>query len=185
MCTQAESIWLHMHIIEDIVANCLQVFKGSVNYAWTTVPTYPRYAQTMLYSVTEPVSLFSYRSWHALHCSGVIGFMLCSTEGPAVDFQHPVFNIEDEHSMKSKGPLKFYNSEVCIFTDLPSSYSLCMRIHVAVCWSHFCFSDPHSIILFALFCEEGHWIKGQLDAKGLHQVWSVGPSTLGTTQNLL
>lgn len=43
MCTQAESIWLHMHIIEDIVANCRQIFKGSVNYAWTTVPTYPRH----------------------------------------------------------------------------------------------------------------------------------------------
>ncbi|CAN6213811.1 unnamed protein product [Urochloa humidicola] len=86
VCTQAESIWLHMHIIEDIVANCRQVFKGSVNYAWTTVPTYP---------------------------SGVIGFMLCSTEGPTVDFQHPVINIEeDEHSTKSKGPLKFYNSEI-------------------------------------------------------------------------
>lgn len=40
--TQAESIWLHMHIIEEIVANCRQIFKGSVNYAWTTVPTYPR-----------------------------------------------------------------------------------------------------------------------------------------------
>lgn len=44
MCTQAESIWLHMHIIEDIVANCRHIFKGSVNYAWTTVPTYPRCA---------------------------------------------------------------------------------------------------------------------------------------------
>lgn len=43
VCTQAESIWLHMHIIEDIVSNCRQIFKGSVNYAWTTVPTYPRY----------------------------------------------------------------------------------------------------------------------------------------------
>jgi spermidine synthase len=44
--------------------------------------------------------------------------MLCSTEGPAVDFQHPVFNIEeDEHPMKSKGPLKFYNSEVRVFAD--------------------------------------------------------------------
>ncbi|KAK6922167.1 hypothetical protein RJ641_012674 [Dillenia turbinata] len=36
--TQAESIWLHMHIIQDIVANCRQIFKGSVNYAWTTGP---------------------------------------------------------------------------------------------------------------------------------------------------
>ncbi|KAF3945471.1 hypothetical protein ACB098_03G150800 [Castanea mollissima] len=86
VCTQAESIWLHMHIIEDIVKNCRQIFKGSVNYAWTTVPTYP---------------------------SGVIGFMLCSTEGPPVDFKHPVNPIDanDSHS-KSKGPLKFYNSEI-------------------------------------------------------------------------
>ncbi|KAG6398800.1 hypothetical protein SASPL_140270 [Salvia splendens] len=44
VCTQAESIWLHMHIIEGIVANCSQVFKGSINYAWTTVPTYPRHS---------------------------------------------------------------------------------------------------------------------------------------------
>lgn len=41
--------------------------------------------------------------------------MLCSTEGPAVDFQHPVYQIdEDEASNKSKGPLKFYNSQVLI-----------------------------------------------------------------------
>ncbi|KAF5945346.1 hypothetical protein HYC85_015574 [Camellia sinensis] len=86
VCTQAESIWLHMHIIEDIVANCRQIFKGSVNYAWTTVPTYP---------------------------SGVIGFMLCSTEGPPVDFKHPVNPIDaDDSHCKSKGPLKFYNSEI-------------------------------------------------------------------------
>ncbi|XVE85046.1 hypothetical protein DITRI_Ditri17bG0061000 [Diplodiscus trichospermus] len=86
VCTQAESIWLHMHIIEDIVANCHQIFKGSVNYAWTTVPTYP---------------------------SGVIGFMLCSTEGPPVDFKHPVNPIDtDDSCCKSKRPLKFYNSEI-------------------------------------------------------------------------
>jgi spermidine synthase len=86
VCTQAESIWLHMHIIEDIVSSCRQVFKGSVNYAWTTVPTYP---------------------------SGVIGFMLCSTEGPAVDFKNPVNSIdENENCSVSKGPLKFYNSEI-------------------------------------------------------------------------
>jgi spermidine synthase len=55
VCTQAESIWLHMHIIEDIVANCRQVFKGSVNYAWTTVPTYPRYALLILTELVFPV----------------------------------------------------------------------------------------------------------------------------------
>ncbi|KAK4762353.1 hypothetical protein SAY86_008121 [Trapa natans] len=86
VCTQAESIWLHMHIIEDIVANCRQVFKGSVNYAWTTVPTYP---------------------------SGVIGFMLCSTEGPPVDFKHPINLIDsDENLNKSDRPLRYYNREI-------------------------------------------------------------------------
>ncbi|XP_043726136.1 spermidine synthase 1-like [Telopea speciosissima] len=84
VCTQAESIWLHMHIIEDIVSNCRQIFKGSVNYAWTTVPTYP---------------------------SGVIGFMLCSTEGLPVDFKHPV-NPLNAYESNSIGPLKFYNSEI-------------------------------------------------------------------------
>ncbi|KAK1316026.1 hypothetical protein QJS10_CPA05g01450 [Acorus calamus] len=80
VCTQAESIWLHMHIIEEIVSVCRQIFKGSVNYAWTTVPTYP---------------------------SGVIGFVLCSTEGPPVDFKHPVKSIND-----NERPLKFYNAEI-------------------------------------------------------------------------
>ncbi|KAH0662144.1 hypothetical protein KY284_027075 [Solanum tuberosum] len=86
VCTQAESIWLHMHLIKKIIANCRQVFKGSVNYAWTTVPTYP---------------------------TGVIGYMLCSTEGPEVNFKNPVNSI-DKH-VKSKGPLKFYNSDVITY----------------------------------------------------------------------
>ncbi|XP_073020244.1 spermidine synthase 1-like [Primulina eburnea] len=86
VCTQAESIWLHMHIIEDIVANCRQIFEGSVNYAWTTVPTYP---------------------------SGVMGFMLCATEGPSVDFKKPINPIDADIShVKTYGPLKFYNSEI-------------------------------------------------------------------------
>lgn len=90
-CTQTESLWLHMHIVQDIVSACRQSFKGSVNYAWTTVPTYP---------------------------SGVIGFILCSTEGPKVDFRQPVNPIEKQegacrisHGHRSH-PLKFYNSEV-------------------------------------------------------------------------
>nr|BAC55523.1 spermidine synthase [Petunia x hybrida] len=84
--TQAESIWLHMDIIENIVTNCRQIFKGSVNYAWTTVPTYP---------------------------SGMIGFMLCSTEGLEVDFKNPVNLIEnDEIHSKTLPPLKFYNFEI-------------------------------------------------------------------------
>ncbi|KAF8390384.1 hypothetical protein HHK36_024910 [Tetracentron sinense] len=119
VCTQAESIWLHMDIIEEIVANCHQIFKGSVNYAWTTVPTYPRQTPFLF----NPSHIFS---WHMLllsynyacangqsQFSGVIGFMLCSTEGPPVDFKHPVNRIDaDKSHSKAKGPLKFYNSEI-------------------------------------------------------------------------
>ncbi|KAJ7553805.1 hypothetical protein O6H91_06G113800 [Diphasiastrum complanatum] len=94
VCTQAESPWLHMHIIKDIVAACRQTFKGSVNYAWTSVPTYP---------------------------SGVIGFMLCSTEGPVVNFRQPINPIENidttsnsngEGGVQVQNPLKYYNSEM-------------------------------------------------------------------------
>ena len=35
--------------------------------------------------------------------SGVIGFMLCSTEGPAVDFKHPA-NPIDANDADSKDP---------------------------------------------------------------------------------
>ncbi|CAN8235795.1 unnamed protein product [Cochlearia groenlandica] len=86
VCTQAESVWLHMDIIEGIFSFCREIFKGSVNYAWSSVPTYP---------------------------SGVIGFMLCSKEGPKVDFKKPVKTIDDQKiSIKSKQPLKYYNSEI-------------------------------------------------------------------------
>jgi spermidine synthase len=84
--SQAESLWLHMHVIQDIVSACRQTFKGSVHYAWTSVPTYP---------------------------SGAIGFVISSTEGPAVDFRNPVNPIEEqEAATKLRGPLKYYNSEV-------------------------------------------------------------------------
>lgn len=54
MCTQAESIWLHMPIIKDITTACAHTFKGSINYAWTSVPTYPRYLLTFH---TIPISM--------------------------------------------------------------------------------------------------------------------------------
>ena len=48
-----------------------------------------------------------------LACSGVIGFVLCSTEGPPVEFLNPVNPIEKlEGATKHKRELKYYNSEV-------------------------------------------------------------------------
>lgn len=89
-CTQAESIWLHLPIIKEVININSTIFKGSINYAWTSVPTYP---------------------------SGVIGFMLCSTAGPPVNFSKPINPIEafvssDESRKLIKGPLKYYNSEI-------------------------------------------------------------------------
>ncbi|KAL3574818.1 hypothetical protein D5086_022919 [Populus alba] len=86
LCNMAESMWLHTHLIEDMISICRETFKGSVHYAWASVPTYP---------------------------SGVIGFVLCSTEGPPVEFLNPVNPIEKlEGATKHKRELKYYNSEV-------------------------------------------------------------------------
>ncbi|XP_027905159.1 spermidine synthase 2-like [Vigna unguiculata] len=85
LCIQAESIWFQSLDIEELLTKSHQTFKGSSNYAWTTVPAYP---------------------------SGVIGFLLCSTEGPYVDFRNPINPIDPENHGISNQPLKFYNSEV-------------------------------------------------------------------------
>ena len=55
VCTQAESLWLHLDLIKELHSVCSNVFKdkdgnGDVRYAYTTIPTYP---------------------------SGQIGFMMC------------------------------------------------------------------------------------------------------------
>lgn len=86
LCNMAESMWLHTHLIQDMISVCYEIFKGSVHYAWASVPTYP---------------------------SGVIGFLVCSKEGPPVDFLNPVNPIEKlEGADKYKRELRFYNSEI-------------------------------------------------------------------------
>ncbi|KAJ1439042.1 Spermidine/spermine synthase [Sesbania bispinosa] len=40
----ADSLWHKNFVIADTIANCKKIFKGSVNYAWTTVPTYARHS---------------------------------------------------------------------------------------------------------------------------------------------
>ncbi|QCE15611.1 spermine synthase [Vigna unguiculata] len=86
LCNMAESMWLHTHLIQDMISICRETFKGSVHYAWASVPTYP---------------------------SGVIGFLLCATEGPPVDFVNPINPIEKlEGANEHKRELRFYNSEM-------------------------------------------------------------------------
>ncbi|XP_048329442.1 spermidine synthase 1 isoform X1 [Ziziphus jujuba] len=86
LCIQAESIWFQSLNIEQLLSKYHQIFKGSVRYAWTIVPAYP---------------------------SGVIGFLLCSKEGPSVEFKYPINPIDpNETHGVAKTPLKFYNSEM-------------------------------------------------------------------------
>jgi len=48
LCIQAESIWFQSLDIEELLTKSHQTFKGSSNYAWTTVPAYPRQASLII-----------------------------------------------------------------------------------------------------------------------------------------
>ena len=42
VCTQGECIWLHADLIKDVLEMCKDIFVGgSVQYGFTTIPTYP------------------------------------------------------------------------------------------------------------------------------------------------
>lgn len=104
-----------------------------------------------------------------MFCSGVIGFMLCSTEGPDVDFKHPVNPIDDS---KSSGPLKFYNAEVKTKETLWYVTFMHLDIQILTCSCFLWVSDSFSCLLFAFFRQEGHWVKSQLK-RGKEVVWRV------------
>uniref|UniRef100_A0A7S2HBD7 PABS domain-containing protein n=1 Tax=Haptolina brevifila TaxID=156173 RepID=A0A7S2HBD7_9EUKA len=61
MCNQGECMWLHLDLIREVLKHCHSVFP-SVDYAFTTIPTYP---------------------------SGQIGFLMCSTS-PGQVLRQPV-----------------------------------------------------------------------------------------------
>ena len=91
VCTQAESLWYHIEIIKSLAAMCKDVFsEGSVQYAFTTIPTYP---------------------------SGQIGFMLCTKaaqEGvpQAQDPREPKQSPPGSPEGRDYGPLRYYNQDV-------------------------------------------------------------------------
>ncbi|GJN38529.1 hypothetical protein PR202_gb27581 [Eleusine coracana subsp. coracana] len=62
LCNLVESMWLHTHLIQDMLSICRQEFKGAVHYVWTSVPTYPRYSAvsllwTLAHSISSPFAL--------------------------------------------------------------------------------------------------------------------------------
>ena len=66
-CPQAESLWLHLPIITELAAMCHRVFEGgSVQYAYTTIPTYPRWAR-----VFSPLGVFLHHDPRAAQWSVV------------------------------------------------------------------------------------------------------------------
>nr|XP_054768561.1 spermidine synthase-like [Lytechinus pictus] len=79
--TQGESLWLHLELIKSMQKFCRTLYPV-VDYAFTTVPTYP---------------------------SGQIGFTLCSTN-PDTNFREPLKKLSDEQ-IKKMG-LRYYNSDV-------------------------------------------------------------------------
>ncbi|KAL6766345.1 SPD1 [Auxenochlorella protothecoides x Auxenochlorella symbiontica] len=89
VCTQGESLWYHLDIIKGLAAMCHTVFVGgTVQYAFTTIPTYP---------------------------SGQIGFMICSKADPEaqaqLDPRTPKRSVDGADSA-ALGPLKYYSPEV-------------------------------------------------------------------------
>ncbi|KAL1499882.1 hypothetical protein AB1Y20_012565 [Prymnesium parvum] len=73
MCNQGECMWLHLELIGEVLSHCKEVFP-SVDYAFTTIPTYP---------------------------SGQIGFLLCST-APNVVLRSPARTPEPELAAQLK-----------------------------------------------------------------------------------
>ena len=73
MCNQGECLWLHLDLIGEVLSHCLEVFP-SVDYSFTTIPTYP---------------------------SGQIGFLMCSTT-PNTVLRNPVRTPEPELSRQLK-----------------------------------------------------------------------------------
>lgn len=85
ICTQAESLWLHMDVITSLAGMCKQVFAdGSVCYAYTTIPTYP---------------------------SGQIGMMMCC-KGQRLDLRQPRQPPPSAHADSTIPPLRYYSTDV-------------------------------------------------------------------------
>ena len=104
-------------------------------------------------------------------CSGVIGFVLCSPEGPPVDFLNPVNPIEKlEGATKNKRELKYYNSEVVA----PSSSFILSQCHLifSLYISNACCKNPKFAFFFVCTVESRscHW-SYRTDGNWMSRIW--------------
>ncbi|XP_069111866.1 spermidine synthase-like [Argopecten irradians] len=81
LCCQGECLWLHLDLIKNMQDFCRNLYPV-VDYAYTTIPTYP---------------------------SGQIGFILCSLN-PDTLFSEPLRKFTEEEHIRLK--LRYYNTEV-------------------------------------------------------------------------
>lgn len=63
-------------------------------------------------SIHESQTRIADRTRAPCFLSGVVGFMLCSTKGPKVDFKNPINPLDPNSLGVAKRPAMFYNSEV-------------------------------------------------------------------------
>lgn len=85
VCSQGESMWLHLDLIKDMCGKCRSIYgRNNVSYAFTTIPTYP---------------------------SGQIGFFLCHKR-PGLDA--PYFGGAPKTTLPESvlADLKYYSNEV-------------------------------------------------------------------------
>lgn len=86
ICTQGESVWLHLDIIKEVTSMCRGIFQGgAVSYAYTTIPTYP---------------------------SGQIGFVLSTKARDGAPLQPNEPRQPAPPMDLSSGPLRYYTSDL-------------------------------------------------------------------------
>jgi len=81
VCSQGECMWLHLDIIKELMNDCKGLFPV-VDYAYTSIPTYP---------------------------SGSIGFILCSLN-PDTSFKKPIFKVDD--NLADELQLRYYSDKI-------------------------------------------------------------------------
>jgi len=111
--------------------------------------------------------VFVYLFWFR---SGVIGFMLCSTEGPPVNFRHPINPLNPEKNGVAKGPPKFYNSEVLHPNASFAFFLFLSNFRIINSSLVFCFCYHRSILLHSVFLLLWMFIQKDID-KNLRLEW--------------
>lgn len=84
LCTQGECMWLHVDIIRQVLSTARELGFSRVEYAYTTIPTYP---------------------------SGTIGFVVCRKDGKA-KLSKATRSAKEALGKKGAKTLRYYSPEL-------------------------------------------------------------------------